>query len=176
MCLPSGLGFHFPVIRVCVSVCVKLVSQVLCAPFLYSSACSQQLLPPSLGHVASTLPVHSYPRDAAFLSVWPARPPASWLLLSLQLERLDFLLEPSRISAIWLKDNLFQRAKLGQRNEQEPARPGSQWRRKEPAWEGSEEQWGTIGKHALVSQDAVPFRGDPGTAFCSSSSAQGLGH
>jgi hypothetical protein len=43
-----------------------------------------------------------------------------WLLLSLQLERLDFLLEPSRISAIWLKDNPFQRAKLGQRNEQEP--------------------------------------------------------
>lgn len=88
-----------------------------------------------------------------------------WLRLSLQLERLDFLLEPSRISAIWLKDNPFQRVKLGQRIEQEPTGPGSQWRRKEHAWEGSEEQWGRIGKQVLVSQDAVFFRDDPGGCF-----------
>lgn len=58
-----------------VSVCESLLTGPMC-PFLYSNGCSQQLLTPSLGHVASMFPVR-YPRDAAFLSVQPARPPAS---------------------------------------------------------------------------------------------------
>lgn len=38
------------------------------------------------------------------------------------------------------------------------------WRRKELAWEGSEEQKRRTGKQALLSHDAAPFRAIPGAA------------